>query len=108
MVVFVWLAAPMTPNPAGPGSIVVVGASGFIGKATVALLSKKFPGRVVVATRNAASEAAQGFQKAGARVVPGDLGTPSSLKAAFTGADAVYVITPGTEVRLLVQPQFDV
>ncbi len=80
--------------------IVVVGASGYIGKATIAHLAKRTdPKNVTVVTRNPVSAAAEEFKKHGVHVVAGDLGTPASLAGPFTGATSVYVIVPGSEVR---------
>lgn len=80
--------------------IVVVGASGYIGKATIAHLAKRTdPKNVTVVTRNPDSAAGEEFKKHGVHVVAGDLGTPASLAGPFTGATSVYVIVPGSENR---------
>ena len=78
-------------------SIVLVGASGFIGKATVRALVAAGKA-VTVATRNPASAASAEFTSAGATVVKGDLNDAASLVPVFTGAAAGYIITPGSEV----------
>ncbi len=80
--------------------IVVVGASGFIGKATITHLVKHAePTTVHVVTRNPTSPAAEEFKKLGVHVVAGDLGAPDSLATPFAGATSVYIIVPATEVR---------
>ncbi len=53
---------------------------------------------VVVATRNVDSAPATAFKALGVSVIAGDFNDVESLKAAFTGARAVYLIAPGTEV----------
>ena len=79
----------------------LVGASGYIGKATVAALVGKVGGqRIVVATRKVDSDAAGQYKALGASVVFGDLNMPHQLETEFFGASAVYIIAPGSEVRL--------
>ncbi len=90
----------MLVSPSKSSKIVVVGASGYIGKATVAHLAKKAdPSSVWVVTRNPASPAGEEFKKLGVHVVAGDLGTPASLAGPFASATSVYIIVPGSEVR---------
>jgi len=88
------------PSSSTSDKVVIVGASGYIGKATVAALAKLIGGdRIVVATRNPEGVAGDVFRAVGATVVHGDLNHVDSLKAHFTGAAAVYVIAPGAENR---------
>jgi uncharacterized protein YbjT (DUF2867 family) len=78
---------------------VIVGASGFIGQATVGALAGAIGGdKVVVVSRNPSGSACEGFRSAGAAVVAGDLNDAASLSAPFADAAAVYLIAPGTEV----------
>ena len=92
-------AAASAVVPESAGKTVIVGASGYIGKATVALLSRTIGGdKVIVATRNPDAQSADAFRAVGATVVAGDLNHIHTLKAVFAGASAVYVIAPGTEV----------
>jgi uncharacterized protein YbjT (DUF2867 family) len=85
------------------GKFVVVGASGYVGKATVkALAAKLGAGRVVVATRDPSSEASGQYTSQGVTVVKGDMGDAAGLREAFAGAAGVFVIAPGHEVCALV------
>jgi uncharacterized protein YbjT (DUF2867 family) len=78
---------------------VIIGASGFIGKATVLSLAQAVGGdRIVVATRNPEGPGSDAFKSVGASVVKGDLNHPDALKDVFTGASSVFIIAPGTEV----------
>ncbi len=73
------------------GKIVVVGASGYLGKPTVASLAKSFvPASVVVVTRSTETPAADEFRAAGVTVVKGGFADAESLKSAFTGASIAY------------------
>lgn len=81
------------------GKIVIVGASGYIGKPTVAALAKSVGGgNVFVVTRNLESAAATELAATGATLVKGDFADVESLKSAFAGASIAYIITPGAEV----------
>lgn len=98
--VFAAVPAPVAASSAPKPKIVIVGASGFIGKATVLSLVQAVGGdRVVVATRNPEAPSADAFKSVGASVVKGDLNHPDALKDAFVGASSVFIIAPGTEVR---------
>ena len=93
-------AAPAAPSKPSAGKYVIVGASGYIGKATVgALVAAVGGGNVIVATRNPTSPAGAEFTAQGATVVAGDLNNKASLIPVFAGAKAVYIITPGAEVQ---------
>ena len=81
-------------------NIVIIGASGYVGKPTVSHLLKLVdPATVTVATRNPGAAVNDAYRAAGARVIAADLSDVESVKAAFAGAHTVYVIAPGTEVR---------
>ena len=105
MAVLMWpqwasLCMQPLPNMSAAPKIVVVGASGYIGKATIAHLVKHAdPKTVTVVTRNPGAPAAEEFKALGVHVVAGDLGAPASLAAPFAGATSVLIIVPGTEVR---------
>jgi uncharacterized protein YbjT (DUF2867 family) len=77
----------------------VVGATGLQGGATVrALLAAKAPVRALV--RRIDSDAARALTELGADLVAADLDDPESLRAAFTGVDAVFAMTtPGYDQR---------
>lgn len=82
------------------GKIVLVGASGCVGKATVsALVRRAGPSNVVVATRNPADPTAAWFKEQGLCVMRGGLNDPASLLPLFEGASAVYLIAPSTADR---------
>lgn len=76
-------------------TIAVVGATGSQGGGLVhAVLENPGGGFAVRAlTRDARSTRAQSLIEAGAEVVAADLDDPSSLTAAFDGADAAFVVT---------------
>ena len=70
----------------------VVGATGQQGGATVrALLAAG--ARVRGLTRDPGSRGGQALARQGVEVVRGDAGDPASLRAAFDGADAAFVMT---------------
>jgi uncharacterized protein YbjT (DUF2867 family) len=79
--------------------IAVVGATGLQGGATVrALLGANAPVRALA--RRTDSDAARALTELGADVVAADLDDPESLRAAFTGVDAVFAMTtPGHDQR---------
>ena len=79
--------------------IAVVGATGLQGGATArALLEANAPVRALV--RRTDSDAARALAELGADLVPADLDDPESLRAAFTGVDALFAMTtPGREQR---------
>ena len=82
------------------GKIVVVGASGYLGKPTVTALTKAMgAANISVVTRNPAAAATGELGATGATLIKGDFADVDSLKSAFTGAAIAYIITPGTEVR---------
>jgi NAD(P)H dehydrogenase (quinone) len=80
--------------------IVIVGASGAVGKATISHLVKRTdPATIYVVTRNPDSPAAEEFKRLGVQVAAGDLSSPDSLAAPFAGATSVLIILPAVEVR---------
>ncbi len=63
------------------GKIVVVGASGYLGKPTVAALAKSFdPASIVVVTRSTETPAADEFRAAGVTVVKGGFADAESFQ----------------------------
>ena len=84
--------------------IVVIGASGYIGKPTLSHLLKLVdPATVYIATRNPDAEVNAPYKAAGAHVIHGDLGNYAATVSAFAGADTVYIIAPGTEVSVAAE-----
>ena len=79
--------------------IAVVGATGLQGGATArALLGANAPVRALA--RRTDSAAARALTELGADLVAADLDDPESLRAAFTGVDAVFAMTtPGHDQR---------
>jgi len=77
-------------------TIVIIGASGNVGAATVSELSTRYGAthRIVAGIRDAKSAKAQELAKLpGVTVVGADPGQPATLTAAFAhGADAVFVV----------------
>lgn len=88
---------PPTPGPARPGEVVVVGATGFIGTRTVAKLLEMGSPVTVVARRahSLPPIVAEGVKSGRIRFLRGKLGDDASLRAAFTGADAVISLATG-------------
>ena len=80
--------------------IAVVGATGLQGGATVrALLGANALVRALA--RRTDSDAARALTELGVDLVVADLDDPESLRAAFTGVDAVFAMTtPGYELRI--------
>lgn len=84
-------------------TIVVTGATGHLGRLTIeSLLAKGVPaGEIVGAGRDAAKLA--DLASTGVRTAAIDFNDPASLKAAFSGADAVLLVSgsePGDRVAL--------
>jgi uncharacterized protein YbjT (DUF2867 family) len=78
--------------------VAVVGATGQQGSATVdALLDRGIPIRAL--TRNVDSAAARALAEQGAAVIPADLESPASIRAAFDGAGAGFAMTSFTGPR---------
>ena len=97
------LAPPATPK------VVIVGASGYTGTATVnAVGALVGAANVKVITRHPESATSTGFKSSGVHVVKGDYNDQASLVAAFAGAAAVYLIAPGSEVRGRLNPLLSV
>jgi uncharacterized protein YbjT (DUF2867 family) len=80
--------------------IAVIGATGLQGGATArALLGANATVRALV--RRTDSDAARALTELGADLVAADLDDPESLRAAFTGVDAVFAMTtPGHDQRI--------
>ncbi len=85
--------APDSKPPApAPRTILVAGATGRQGGATVrALLERGYSVRAL--TRHPESERAKKLAAAGVEVVKGDLGDPASLRAAVDGVQGVFSVT---------------
>lgn len=82
--------------------IVVTGATGQLGRLVVeGLLKKVAPGEVVAAVRDPAKAAE--FAARGVQVRRADYDDPSSLAAAFAGADKVLLISSSTPGQRLAQ-----
>lgn len=86
-------------GPTSRRPIAVVGATGLQGGATVrALLDANAPVRALA--RHTDSDAARALTELGADLVAADLNDADSLRAAFTGVDAVFAMTtPGYDLR---------
>jgi uncharacterized protein YbjT (DUF2867 family) len=75
------------------GNIVVCGATGHQGGATIDALLRRTHGNVVALSRNPESDKSLALRERGVRVVKADLGDKGSLIEAFRGADAVFGVT---------------
>ncbi|MFO0850939.1 MAG: NAD-dependent epimerase/dehydratase family protein [Gemmataceae bacterium] len=80
-------APPAVGRPGGPADVLVLGGTGFIGRALVRRLAADGR-RVRALVRDPAGIPAELAAK-GVQVVPGDLGTPGDLAAAVAGVDRV-------------------
>jgi uncharacterized protein YbjT (DUF2867 family) len=89
--------------------IVLLGASGVIGKATVqAFQAHGAANRLTICTRDPTSACASGFASLGCNVQKAGFGDVDDLKPFLAGADALYLIAPGAEDRAdLVQSGLD-
>ncbi|EXJ90191.1 hypothetical protein A1O1_03290 [Capronia coronata CBS 617.96] len=76
-----------------PKLIVVVGATGTQGGSVVDTFLKDPEWKVRGLTRNTSSASAEKLRTRGVEVVSANLGDPSSLVAAFAGADAIFSVT---------------
>src|SRR5438132_7572168 len=74
-------------------TIAVVGGTGAQGGGVVDALLASGQYAVRVVTRNPASTSAATLEKRGVQVVKGDLLEPSSLRAAFEGAQGAFLVT---------------
>ena len=89
-------------------SILVVGATGNIGKEIVALLARSGQVHVVAGTRDAAKAQSQFQGIHGVRAVELDQDRPDTLRPALQGIDTVIQVSPmtpsmGPQTRLLVE-----
>lgn len=81
--------------------MVIVGVSGIVGAPTVAALSAVVGAeRIVAVTRNPESAIARGFAAKGVTVAKGGYNSKDTLVEIFAGASAVFLITPGCNVRV--------
>lgn len=76
--------------------VVVIGASGYIGTATVSsLVAQNSSNEVIAVIRDTSKQAAKDLVSKGATVVAGDMANPASLDSTLSGADSVYIVVPG-------------
>jgi uncharacterized protein YbjT (DUF2867 family) len=88
-------------KPVGQLPYIIIGASGFIGKATVNALAATVGGnRINVITRDPTSAAASLYAALGASITKGDLSNVEKLKPLLLDCAGLYIITPGTEVGM--------
>ena len=82
-----------------PTNIAIIGCGPPTGKPTLAALGKAvgFPA-ITVVTRDPATSCAAPFTASGCRVADGDMSDIESMKSAFVGMSAVYIMTPPQEV----------
>lgn len=73
-------------------TVAVLGALGAQGGSVVDSLLEDGSFNVRAVTRSVDSEAAKALKNQGAEVVAGDTKTPATLKAAFEGADAAFIV----------------
>ena len=92
-------AANAAPEKAAQPPVLVLGATGNVGAATVQELSKKgIPTRAGVRDPSS-NKAANLAGLDGVDVVKADMGEPDTLAAAMEGVAAMFVVTPGAENR---------
>lgn len=76
-----------------PKLIVVLGATGNQGGSVVSSFLEEPGWQVRALTRNTSSPKAQALAARGAQVVQADIDTPSTLPAAFEGANAIFAVS---------------
>ena len=81
--------------------VLVIGASGMVGQATVKRLSSEFGDQVDVkaGVRNPQKASALNDLKA-VTVVQAEMGDTSALKKTFQGVDSLFIVTPGADNRV--------
>lgn len=89
---------PRDPGPARAGEVAVLGATGFIGRRTVAkLLERGLPVTAIVRSPRALpAEIARGADSGRVRVLRGHLEDPESLEKALAGAKVVLQLATGS------------
>ena len=84
----------------GKPIVLVIGASGSIGTATVAALAAKYADKVEIRAGVRNPDKADKLKAiAGVKVVQATMGDKDKLKSTLKGVDALYIVTPGTENR---------
>ncbi|OAL43628.1 NAD(P)-binding protein [Pyrenochaeta sp. DS3sAY3a] len=73
--------------------IVVVGATGNQGGSVASVFLKESGWKVRALTRDASSNKSQALKAQGAEVVEANIDTPSTLSAAFEGANAIFAVS---------------
>ena len=80
--------------------VLVIGASGYIGVATVAALAAKYADKVEVRAGVRNPEKADKLKAiGGVSVVQATMGDKENLKSALKGVDSLYIVTPGAKDR---------
>ncbi|KAJ4992423.1 NmrA-like family protein [Stagonosporopsis vannaccii] len=74
-------------------TIVVLGATGNQGGSVVNTYLQDSQWKIRAVTRNVNSEKAKKLASRGVEVVSADLGDPTSLEKAFTGANAIFIVS---------------
>ena len=84
----------------GKPIVLVIGASGIIGTATVAALAAKYADKVEIRAGVRNPDKADKLKAiAGVKVVQATMGDKDKLKSTLKGVDALYIVTPGAENR---------
>ena len=84
----------------GKPIVLVIGASGSIGTATVAALAAKYADKVEIRAGVRNPDKADKLKAiAGVKVVQATMGDKDKLKSTLKGVDALYIVTPGAENR---------
>ena len=85
----------------GKPVVLVIGASGNIGTATVAALAAKYADKVEIRAGVRNPDKADKLKAiAGVSVVQAIMGDRDNLKSALKGVDSLYIVTPSTENRI--------
>ena len=78
--------------------VFVIGASGFVGSATVRALAEKYADKVEIRAGVRQPDKADKLKNiVGVTVVQATMGDNESLKGILNGVDALYIVTPGAE-----------
>jgi len=97
---FVYAENPLKPSVAKTNDLMVIGASGYIGVATIKSLMKfKKDFTIFAGVRNLDSPKNAPLAIPGVTLVKADMNLPHTMVPAFTGVDCVFVVTPGDKER---------
>lgn len=97
---FVYAENPLKPSLSQTNDLMVIGASGYVGVATIKSLAKyKKDFTIFAGVRNLDSPKNAPLAIPGVTLVKADMNLPHTMVPAFTGVDCVFIVTPGDKER---------